>query len=68
MISSALVCDALIGNFQEKWMNKYNATNREVILFSYSLGLLYLFTIMLFSGSLWSGIIFCSDVSFTLID
>lgn len=62
MISSALVCDALIGNYQEKWMKKYNASNREVILFSYSLGFLYLFVIMLFSGSLWSGIVFCYDV------
>ncbi|XP_066907649.1 adenosine 3'-phospho 5'-phosphosulfate transporter 2 [Halyomorpha halys] len=61
MISSALVCDALIGNYQEKWMKKYNASNREVILFSYSIGFLYLFVIMLFSGSLWSGIVFCYD-------
>ncbi|XP_046395934.1 adenosine 3'-phospho 5'-phosphosulfate transporter 2 [Ischnura elegans] len=60
MISSALVCDAAIGNVQEKSMKAHKATNTEVVLYSYAIGFVYLFIIMLFTGELQRGITFCS--------
>ncbi|CAG2067701.1 unnamed protein product, partial [Timema podura] len=62
MISCALLCDAVIGNLQEKSMKTYKATNTEVVLYSYSIGFVYLFVIMLVSGDLVKGILFCSKV------
>ncbi|XP_034939182.1 adenosine 3'-phospho 5'-phosphosulfate transporter 2 [Chelonus insularis] len=61
MISSALICDAIIGNLQEKAMKQYKATNTEVVLYSYSIGFLYLFIILLVTGELQKGVAFCSD-------
>lgn len=60
MISIALLCDAAIGNVQEKSMKAYKATNTEVVLYSYSVGFVYLFVIMLVTGDLSRGIAFCS--------
>jgi adenosine 3'-phospho 5'-phosphosulfate transporter B3 len=62
MISSALLCDAAIGNVQEKSMKAYKATNTEVVLYSYSIGFVYLFLIMLVTGDLHRGMAFCSMV------
>ncbi|KAF6203320.1 hypothetical protein GE061_003738 [Apolygus lucorum] len=61
MISCALLCDAAIGNVQEKSMKTYAASNTEVVLYSYSIGLLYLFVVMLFTGDFWNGVVFCAD-------
>lgn len=63
MISLALVCDAAIGNVQEKAMKAYKAPNSEVVFFSYGIGFVYLLLIMTSSGHLFSGIKFCSHVS-----
>lgn len=52
LISMALVCDAAIGNVQEKAMREYKAPNVEVVLYSYGIGLFYLFIIMVFTGNL----------------
>lgn len=60
MISCALLCDAAIGNVQEKSMKMHKATNTEVVLYSYSIGFVYLFVIMLLSGDFLRGIAFCS--------
>lgn len=62
MISCALVCDAIIGNLQEKTMKQYKATNTEVVLYSYGIGFVYLLMILLFTGELASGAVFCSQV------
>lgn len=62
MISLALVCDAAIGNVQEKAMREHKASSSEVVLYSYGLGFLYLFVIMLLSGQLFSGLKFCISV------
>jgi hypothetical protein len=62
MISSALICDAAIGNVQEKSMKAYQASNIEVVLYSYSIGFAYLFIIMLITGDLDRGMAFCSKV------
>ena len=42
LISTALASDAIIGNIQEKTMKSYKATNCEVVLYSYSIGFLYI--------------------------
>lgn len=62
MISCALLCDAVIGNVQEKYMRIYAASNTEVVLYSYGLGFLYLAVVMTISGGLFDGINFCSQV------
>lgn len=61
MISSALLCDAAIGNVQEKAMKSSKASNAEVVLYSYLIGFVYLFTILLFSGNLVSSVKTCSQ-------
>lgn len=62
MISCALLCDAVIGNVQEKSIKSYKASNAEVVLFSYFIGFVYLFFILLLSGNLTSSIGTCSKV------
>lgn len=66
MICLALVCDAAIGNVQEKAMKAHKATNTEVVFYSYGIGFIYLFIIMLFSGHLFRGVQFCADVSLAM--
>lgn len=61
MISLALLCDAAIGNVQEKAMREHNAPSNEVVLYSYGIGFLYLLAVMLLTGNLYSGLVFCAD-------
>ncbi|KAF5280583.1 hypothetical protein FQR65_LT00336 [Abscondita terminalis] len=61
VISMALLCDAIIGNVQEKNMKNYNASNSEVVLYSYAIGFIYLFVVMFVSGDLFTGVQFCSQ-------
>ncbi|KOB71867.1 Solute carrier family 35 member B3 isoform 1 [Operophtera brumata] len=42
IISLALLCDAIIGNVQEKAMKQYQASNNEVVFYSYAIAFLYL--------------------------
>lgn len=63
MISCALLCDAVIGNVQEKYMKLYGASNTEVVLYSYGLGFVYLAVTMTMTGGLFDGINFCSQVN-----
>jgi len=60
MISLALVADAIIGNVQEKTMKQYNASNCEVVLYSYSMGFVYLFFLVAVFTDIASAINFCS--------
>lgn len=62
MISMALLCDAVIGNVQEKSMKTFNAPNAEVVLFSYFIGFIYLFVVMLCTGDLTEGLQFFARV------
>ncbi|XP_023015703.1 adenosine 3'-phospho 5'-phosphosulfate transporter 2 isoform X1 [Leptinotarsa decemlineata] len=61
MISVALLCDAIIGNVQEKSMKSYGAANAEVVLYSYSLGFVYIFCVMVISGDFAEGLHFFSQ-------
>lgn len=62
MISMALLCDAIIGNVQEKSIKTYKASNAEVVLYSYGIGFIYIFIVMMLSGDLQEGLIFFSKV------
>lgn len=58
VISLALLCDAVIGNVQEKNMKGYGAPNAEVVLYSYGLGFVYIFVVMLATGDFFRGLSF----------
>ena len=47
----SLLADAVIGNVQEKTMKQYGATQVEVILYSYSIGTIYLLFGEIFSNN-----------------
>lgn len=66
MISGALLCDAAIGNVQEKAMRDHRAPSSEVVLFSYGLGFVYLFVIMMITGNFFNGFAFCLEVNIKL--
>lgn len=63
VISLALVFDAVIGNVQELAMKKHKASNSEVVFYSYGIGFLYLFVMMVLSGHFVSGFQFSWNVS-----
>jgi len=60
MISAALVADAIIGNVQEKTMKRFNASNSEVVLYSYSIGFVYLFFLVTVFTDIASAIHHCA--------
>lgn len=66
MISTALLFDAIIGNVQEKAMREHNATNVEVVLYSYGIGFIYLLVILTLTGNMLSSLRFCATVSVRL--
>lgn len=62
MISLALLADAIIGNVQEKAMKKYNASNNEVVLYSYLMGLGYLGVALILTRGLSPAIVVAQKV------
>lgn len=67
MITCALICDAVIGNAQEKAMKKYKAPNFEIIFYSYFIGFFYLLFGLLVDGDLLRGYSFCYHVRNTFL-
>lgn len=63
MISTALLFDAVIGNVQEKEIKKHNASNAEVVLYSYGIGTIYILIYLLGSGELFPAFDLCARVS-----
>lgn len=57
----ALLCDAGIGNVQEKAMRENKAPNHEVVFYSYGIGFLYLLAIMILTGDFFTGTQFCIE-------
>jgi len=60
MMSLALSADAVIGNVQEKAMKSSQASNTEVVLYSYGIGFVYIFIVLSISGMLKDGFVFYS--------
>uniref|UniRef100_A0A8C0YL64 Adenosine 3'-phospho 5'-phosphosulfate transporter 2 n=2 Tax=Cyprinus carpio TaxID=7962 RepID=A0A8C0YL64_CYPCA len=61
LISLALCADAAIGNVQEKAMKIHNGTNSEMVLYSYSIGFVYILLGLLSFGGLGPAVSFCSQ-------
>uniref|UniRef100_A0A1E1WA90 Adenosine 3'-phospho 5'-phosphosulfate transporter 2 n=1 Tax=Pectinophora gossypiella TaxID=13191 RepID=A0A1E1WA90_PECGO len=61
IISLALLCDAIIGNLQEKAMKQYQASNNEVVFYSYAIACVYLVVITACSGIMTKGIQYCAE-------
>lgn len=60
----ALLCDAIIGNVQEKAMKQFQASNNEVVFYSYAIACVYLVIITGASGILTEGFTYCAQVIF----
>lgn len=58
LISGALCADAVIGNVQEKQMKGHNASNIEVVLYSYSIGFVYILLGQIFFGNIFKALKF----------
>ncbi|XP_026869426.2 adenosine 3'-phospho 5'-phosphosulfate transporter 2 isoform X2 [Electrophorus electricus] len=61
LISLALCADAAIGNVQEKAMKLHNGSNSEMVLYSYSIGFVYILLGLLCMGGLAPAVAFCSQ-------
>jgi adenosine 3'-phospho 5'-phosphosulfate transporter B3 len=58
LISGALCADAAIGNVQEKQMKAYKASNVEVVLYSYSIGFVYILVGELLFDNFFDALVF----------
>lgn len=67
IILLALVFDAVIGNVQELAMKKHKASNSEVVFYSYGIGFIYLFVMMMLTGHFQSGFNYALKVHFQFI-
>ncbi|XP_063779196.1 adenosine 3'-phospho 5'-phosphosulfate transporter 2 isoform X2 [Pseudophryne corroboree] len=63
LISLALCADAVIGNVQEKAMKLHNGSNSEMVLYSYSIGFVYILLGLAITSGLTPAIAFCSKNS-----
>ncbi|XP_068092968.1 adenosine 3'-phospho 5'-phosphosulfate transporter 2 isoform X2 [Hyperolius riggenbachi] len=64
LISLALCADAVIGNVQEKAMKLHNGSNSEMVLYSYSIGFVYILLGLAITSGLTPAIAFCSKHPF----
>ncbi|XP_066435437.1 adenosine 3'-phospho 5'-phosphosulfate transporter 2 isoform X1 [Eleutherodactylus coqui] len=64
LISLALCADAVIGNVQEKAMKLHNGSNSEMVLYSYSIGFVYILLGLAFTSGLTPAVAFCSKFPF----
>ena len=62
LMSGALCADAAIGNVQEKTLKRYQASNTEMVLYSYGIGVGYLFFVLIAQGTLIDGFVYFSQV------
>ncbi|KAM3929724.1 adenosine 3'-phospho 5'-phosphosulfate transporter 2 isoform 1-T1 [Leptodactylus fuscus] len=60
LISLALCADAVIGNVQEKAMKLHNGSNSEMVLYSYSIGFVYILLGLAITSGLTPAVSFCS--------
>ena len=63
LVLGALIADAVIGNLQEKTMKDFNSSNTEMVLYSYSIGFIYILVWEVFvTNRLFEAINFCLQV------
>ncbi|GAB1599985.1 adenosine 3'-phospho 5'-phosphosulfate transporter 2-like [Argonauta hians] len=61
MILMALCADAVIGNVQEKVLKRFNCSNIEMVLYSCSIGFVYILAALLITGNLFPAVYFCYE-------
>ncbi|KAI0207237.1 Adenosine 3'-phospho 5'-phosphosulfate transporter 2 [Lamellibrachia satsuma] len=61
LISLALCADAVIGNVQEKTMKQYTSSNSEMVVYSYSIGFVYILLGQILTGQLIPAFQFCTQ-------
>ncbi|XP_048761216.2 adenosine 3'-phospho 5'-phosphosulfate transporter 2-like isoform X1 [Ostrea edulis] len=61
LISLALCADGAIGNVQEKAMRQYEASNTEIVFYSYGIGFLYILVGLFLSGNFFPAFEFCKE-------
>lgn len=61
LISAALCADAVIGNVQEKTMRAYSASNSEMVLYSYSIGFVYILFGEVVTGTMMPALMYCNQ-------
>ncbi|CAD5229189.1 unnamed protein product [Bursaphelenchus okinawaensis] len=61
MISLALVADAIIGNVQEKAIKAHQAANCEVVLYSYTIGSVYILIGTVLSTEFFSAFVYFAE-------
>lgn len=59
LVSLALAADAVIGNVQEKSMKAFGSSSAEMVLYSYSIGSIYLLLGLIVKGDLVDALRFC---------
>lgn len=59
LISLALCADGAIGNVQEKAMKQHEASNTEIVFYSYGIGFFYILVGLVISGNFFPAFEFC---------
>lgn len=62
IICSALVADAVIGNYQEKIMKEHHVPNVEIVFFSFIFGFIFVLTGLLVTNNFFSSLHFWNEV------
>lgn len=66
-VSIALLADAVIGNVQEKSMNKYSSSTAEMIFYSKLIGSGYLLVVLFIKGEFFVAFWYCWENPFTYV-
>lgn len=61
LISTALCADAVIGNVQERTMKSYGASSSEMVLYSYSIGFVYILFGEITTGTFMPAFTYCNE-------
>ncbi|CAF4513127.1 unnamed protein product [Rotaria sp. Silwood2] len=62
VICSALVADAIIGNYQEKIMKTHHVSNVEIVFYSFMFGFFIILTGLLLTNNFFSSMVFWNKV------
>jgi hypothetical protein len=62
IICSALIADAIIGNYQEKIMKVHHVSNVEIVFYSFMFGFMFVLVGLLLTDNFFSGLYFWNKV------